>query len=232
MIELKNFSKSYSTGTEVVSNINLTASEGKITGLLGLNGAGKTTIIKAICGIHYGTTGSSNVSKEETGYVQEQADLPGFLTVKEFLFFTYNFYKQNQVSFEQQLAVTAGLCGLEDVLSKKIQTLSKGYRQRVSFAQALIHNPKNLILDEPVNGLDPAQIIQFRKMIKNAAENKTVLISTHLMQEVEALCDYVYILSKGKIAASGTINEIISSTSSKNIEEAFMKITSEEENAF
>lgn len=227
MIELIDFTKKYSDGNEAVSGINLKAQDGKITGLLGLNGAGKTTIIKAVCGLHYGTNGNCSVLKKDIGYVQEQTNLPEFMTVKEFLYFTYNFYKENTSGFEKDLTETCRLCSLEDVLEKKIHTLSKGFRQRVSFAQAIIHNPKKLILDEPVNGLDPAQIIQFRKMIKEASKNKTVLISTHLMQEVEALCDYVYILSDKKIVAEGTISEIITKTNSKNIEEAFMKITME-----
>ena len=119
-------------------------------------------------------------------------------------------------------------CDLSNVLSKKIGSLSKGFKQRVSFAAALIHDPANLILDEPMGGLDPAQIIQFRKLIKKIAETKTVLISTHLMQEVEALCSCVYILSKGKIVISGSEQDIIQKTKSASIEDAFLKVTGTE----
>ena len=123
---------------------------------------------------------------------------------------------------------TVHLCGLSEVLSKKIGTLSKGYRQRLGFAQALVHNPEIIVLDEPVNGLDPAQIIQMRKLIKKIADTKTVIISTHLMQEVEALCTKIYILNNGSIALEGTEKEILLKTGTKNIENAFLKATGKE----
>lgn len=242
MIELVDFTKSYSENKNVVESVSFKAEKGSITGLLGLNGAGKTTIIKAICGVHYGTSGSVKVSdddgniftpetdiaglKRSIGYVPEQNSLPLKFTVKEYLYFIYNMFETDgKRDFEKSFRHTVQLCALEDVVSKQIGTLSKGFRQRVSFAQALIHNPANIILDEPVNGLDPAQIIQFRKMIKNVSKDKTVLISTHLMQEVEALCTNIHIISGGKLAASGTIDSVVAQTGSKHIEDAFLKIT-------
>ena len=129
---------------------------------------------------------------------------------------------------DEDLEKPINLCGLSEVLSKKIGTLSKGYRPRLGFAQALIHNPENIVLDEPVNGLDPAQIIQMRKLIKKIAETKTVIISTHLMQEVEALCTKIYILNNGSIAIAGTEQEILLKTGTKNIENAFLKATGKE----
>lgn len=242
MIQLIDFSKSYADSKNVVSNISFVAEKGSVTGLLGLNGAGKTTIIKAICGIHYATEGAvickndqgecydplKNIAelKQNIGYVPEQTALPEKFTVKEYLYFVYKLYCGDS-EFSNQLEKTSKLCGISEVLSKKIGTLSKGYRQRVSFAQALIHNPDNVILDEPVNGLDPAQIIQFREMIKNISKDKTVLISTHLMQEVEALCDTVHIIANGKLAASGTTESILREYNCDSIEKAFLKICRE-----
>ncbi|MBQ5998705.1 MAG: ABC transporter ATP-binding protein, partial [Treponema sp.] len=225
MIELIDFSKSYSRNKKnIVQNVSLKADKGSVTGLLGLNGAGKTTIIKALCALHFADSGKIIVTrdgrkynaennteavKKSIGYVPEQPELPGFLTVREYLLFVQKLYdvqKENQKSLFEK---TTAECMLESALEKRIGTLSKGFKQRVCLAAALIHNPENLILDEPVNGLDPAQIIQFRKIIKHAAETKTVLLSTHLMQEVQALCTKIYIISDGKISAEGTAEQIM-----------------------
>lgn len=223
MIELSGFSKKYSDKSDfVVKDINLTAKKGSVTGLLGLNGAGKTTIIKAICGLHFATEGTVNVTGT-IGFVPEIYQLPENLYVAEFLLNVQKIHANNEDLFWK----TVELCELQSVLNRRIKSLSKGFRQRIVFAQALIYNPDNLILDEPVNGLDPAQIIQFRKIIKKAAESKTVLISTHIMQEVESLCTDIHILHKGKIIESGTLKEILNKTKSNNIEEAFLKITSD-----
>lgn len=241
MIELIDFSKSYSHNKKIiVQNISLKAEKGSVTGLLGLNGAGKTTIIKALCALHFADSGKIIVSssgrkydaekdieavKKSIGYVPEQPELPGFLTVKEYLLFVQELYdvrrEERKIFFEKTVAE----CMLESVLEKKIRTLSKGFKQRVCLAAALIHEPENLILDEPVNGLDPAQIIQFRKIIKHAAETKTVLLSTHLMQEVQAVCSKIYIISDGKISAEGTAGQIMAFTGTASIEDAFLKIT-------
>ena len=245
MIELINFSKKYNKSAEyVVKDISLSAEKGKITGLLGLNGAGKTTIIKAICTRHYASEGIVNVSDKQgtffsaeknpeivrslIGYVPEVSDLPLQQTVLEFLDFSGTVHGLSNNSKKDNLEKVISDCDLSNVLSKKIGSLSKGFKQRVSFAAALIHDPANLILDEPMCGLDPAQIIQFRKLIKKIAETKTVLISTHLMQEVEALCSCVYILSKGKIVISGSEQDIIQKTKSASIEDAFLKVTGTE----
>ena len=245
MIELINFSKKYNKSAEyVVKDISLSAEKGKITGLLGLNGAGKTTIIKAICTRHYASEGIVYVSDKQgtffsaeknpeivrslIGYVHEVSDLPLQQTVLEFLDFSGTVHGLSNNSKKDNLEKIISDCDLSNVLSKKIGSLSKGFKQRVSFAAALIHDPANLILDEPMGGLDPAQIIQFRKLIKKIAETKTVLISTHLMQEVEALCSCVYILSKGKIVISGSEQDIIQKTKSASIEDAFLKVTGTE----
>lgn len=244
MIELVDFSKSYEKNLFAVKNVNLKAENGQITGLLGLNGTGKTTIIKAITGNHFATSGKilitekngfkfnieenieENIEKAKKiiGYVPEQIFFPNRLKVEEYI----SLVKMQFSVSDEDLEKTINLCGLSEVLSKKIGTLSKGYRQRLGFAQALIHNPENIVLDEPVNGLDPAQIIQMRKLIKKIAETKTVIISTHLMQEVEALCTKIYILNNGSIAIAGTEQEILLKTGTKNIENAFLKATGKE----
>ena len=247
MIELINLSKKYNKSDcsdYVVKDISLVAKSGQITGLLGLNGEGKTTIIKAICTRHYPSEGIVKISDDEgnfyfvdknpevvrslIGYVPEVSDLPLQQTVLELLDFCGNVYGLSNNLKKDNLEKVILDCDLSNVLSKKIGSLSKGFKQRVSFAAALIHDPANLILDEPMGGLDPAQIIQFRKLIKKIAETKTVLISTHLMQEVEALCSCVYILSKGKIVISGSEQDIIQKTKSASIEDAFLKVTGTE----
>ncbi len=240
MIELVDFSKSYEKNLFAVKNVNLKAENGQITGLLGLNGAGKTTIIKAMTGNHFATSGKILITeksgfkfniednikeaKKIIGYVPEQLFFPNRLKVEEYLFLVKMQFSVSEKNFEK----TVELCGLSEVLSKKIGTLSKGYRQRLGFAQALVHNPEIIVLDEPVNGLDPAQIIQMRKLIKKIAETKTVIISTHLMQEVEVLCTKIYILNNGSIALEGTEQEILLKTGTKNIENAFLKATGKE----
>lgn len=240
MIELSDFSKSYEKNLFAVKNVNLKAEDGQITGLLGLNGAGKTTVIKAITGNHFATEGKIFITdknglkfnveddiekaKKLIGYVPEQIFFPKRLKVEEYLFLV----KMQFSVPEESLKKTVELCGLSEVLSKKISVLSKGYRQRLGFAQSLIHNPENIILDEPMNGLDPAQIIQMRKIIKKIAETKTVIISTHLMQEVEALCTKIYILNNGTVSIEGTEQEILLKTGTQNIEKAFLKATGKE----
>ena len=119
-------------------------------------------------------------------------------------------------------------CSLEKFLDKKIKTLSKGQQQRVSFAQAIIHNPPNLVLDEPISGLDPAQIIQMRDLIKKLAKNKAILMSTHILQEVYSLCDTLYVMNNGAIVAQGTEAQIVKDTGSKDLEAAFLKLSTTE----
>ena len=242
MIELKSFSKSYSSKSDFAAkDVSLTVPDGSITGLLGPNGSGKTTLIKAICGFHFPTQGSIKISSQEApdfttddnpelcmkyiGYVPELPLLPKDMRVLDFLRYAADTHGIPKEKTEEACQLVIKECSIEKLLSKKIKTLSKGQQQRVSFAQAIIHNPPNLILDEPVSGLDPAQILQMRDLIKKLSKTKAVLMSTHILQEVRSLCDSLYIMSSGKITASGSEEQIIKDAGTKSLEEAFIKLT-------
>ena len=242
MIELSNFSKSYSSKNSfAVKDISLTIPDGSITGLLGPNGSGKTTLIKAVCGFHFPTEGSITITAPDgtcfitedkpelcmkyLGYVPEIPLLPKDMYVNDFLRYASEIHAIPKDKIEDACTTVINECHLENFLSKKIRTLSKGQKQRVSFAQAIIHNPPNLILDEPISGLDPAQIIQMRELIQRLSKTKAILMSTHILQEVRSLCSNIYIMSNGNITASGTEEEISKSAGTKSLEEAFIKLT-------
>ena len=242
MVELSNFSKSYSSKSAPAAvDVSLKIADGSITGLLGPNGSGKTTIMKAICGFHFPTKGSITITAPNgtsfitdenpelcmkyTGYVPEIPLLPKEMRVLDFVRYAADTHGIPKEKTEEACELVIKECSLEKLLSKKIKTLSKGQQQRVSFAQAIIHNPPNLILDEPISGLDPAQILQMRDLIKKLAKTKAILMSTHILQEVRSLCDSLYIMSNGKITASGTEEEITKKAGTKSLEEAFIKLT-------
>ncbi len=242
MIELENFTKRYSSKSDfAVKDVSLTVPDGSITGLLGPNGSGKTTLIKAICGFHFPTQGSIKISSQEApgfttddnpqlcmkyiGYVPEIPLLPKEMRVSNFLRYAAESHAIPKDKIEEACDLVIKECSLEKFLNKKIRTLSKGQQQRVSFAQAIIHKPPNLILDEPISGLDPAQILQMRDLIKKLSKTKAILMSTHILQEVRSLCDNLYIMSSGIITASGTEEEIIKKAETKSLEEAFIKLT-------
>ncbi len=241
MIQVEDFTKRYGNHTAVCS-VTFAAESGHVTGLLGTNGAGKTTILKAVCGIHYATTGRVLVqgldvaqnpiqAKELVGYVSENPLLIDGFSVKNFLIYAAKIriasIGQNNLfgDINEVVDRVCKQCALEGVMNKKINELSKGFRQRLSFAQALLHNPPVLVLDEPVSGLDPAQIHHIRSLIRQLAKQKTILLSTHLMQEVEALCDTVHVLSKGKLVASGSIEDITKQTGLSSFEDAFLYLS-------
>lgn len=246
MIEINSFSKKYKDFF-AVKDISFSVFPGTVTGLLGVNGAGKTTILKAICGIHYGSEGkilvqnydvveNSVIVRQLIGYVSEQPALISYMNVTDFLNYAasirfaekYPEKKLRKKHIKNSIENVCDIFKLDSVMDKKISDLSKGFKQRVSFAQALLHNPPILILDEPISGLDPAQIHQMRNLIRSIACEKTVLLSTHLMQEVEALCSTVHIINDGCLVASGSTENIIKNTKSKDFEEAFLKISTSE----
>lgn len=238
MIELSSVSKTYKGSHHpAVQNVTLNIQNNRVTGLLGPNGAGKTTLIKAILGIHYPDTGTITVQghssediryiREATGFVSENAVFPENYLVSELLLEQATIRKEaGTLKEDVNVAIRRGVrqFSLENVLDKKIRTLSKGYRQRLSFALAILHDPDILILDEPVSGLDPLQIVEMRKYINMLSKEKTILLSTHLMQEAESLCSDIIIMHEGKVITTGTADSICRSTGTKSLEEAFVAL--------
>jgi len=194
-----------------IDNISFTINSGEIVGIVGPNGAGKSTMMKILTGFLYPDEGNVWVNgmvisgntlgiRRQIGYLPENNPLYTDLYVPEYLEYVAGLYQMKK--FSSRVKEIIGFTGLGGEKHKKIGALSKGYRQRVGIAQALIHDPSVLILDEPTSGLDPSQIVEIRQLIRNISTEKTVLLSTHIMQEVEALCNRIMIISKGKILAT------------------------------
>lgn len=232
-IKIQNLSKVYGT-QRAVDDISFEVSKGEIVGFLGPNGAGKSTTMKILTGYVPATDGSAEVNgfdvkispmqvKSSIGYLPEHNPLYLDMYVREFLEFTGSLYGLKGKTLQIKVAETIEMVGLGLEKHKKIGQLSKGYRQRVGLAQALIHNPDVLILDEPTTGLDPNQLVEIRDLIKSVGKNKTVIFSTHIMQEVEAICDRVVIINRGKIVANGTLSEL--KQGGKGIEDVFRELT-------
>jgi len=217
MISVKNLTKIYNQ-QKAVDNISFEAETGKIVGFLGPNGAGKSTTMKIATGYIAATSGTIEVAgfdvnthaKEAqkcVGYLPEHNPLYLDMYVKEYLGFIGKVHHL-KAGLTARIAEVIEMCGLGREQHKKIGMLSKGYRQRVGLAQALIHNPPVLILDEPTTGLDPNQIVEIRQLIKQVSQNKTIILSTHIMQEVQAICDKAVIIHLGKIVADAPVEEI------------------------
>jgi ABC-2 type transport system ATP-binding protein len=205
---------------KAVDSISFQVTAGEIVGFLGPNGAGKSTTMKIATSYLPPTSGTVTVGgfdvatdpikvKSIIGYLPEHNPLYLDLYVHEYLMFAGKLYGMRGTSLKQKVGEMIGLCGLQREQNKKIETLSKGYRQRVGLAQALLHDPKVLILDEPTSGLDPNQIQEIRKLIKDISANKTVIFSTHIMQEVQALCDRVIVINKGQLVADDTVANLV-----------------------
>lgn len=220
---VQNLTKQYGT-QKAVNDISFSVGKGEIVGFLGPNGAGKSTTMKIATGYLPPTSGSVTVDgidveasplevKKIVGYLPEHNPLYLDLFVREYLSFVGGIYGLSGRALRQRVGEMIGVCGLEREQNKKIEALSKGYRQRVGLAQALIHDPKVLILDEPTSGLDPNQILEIRKVIKDISANKTVVFSTHIMQEVRALCDRVIVLNRGEIVADDRLENLLSAGS-------------------
>ena len=200
-----------------LDQVSFTVDSGSVLGILGPNGAGKSTLLKIITGYLRPTSGNVRINdllvdpdnqeiKKLIGYLPENNPLYLDLYVREYLRLVARLYQISNRN--KRIDEIIGMTGLEAEISKKIGSLSKGYRQRVGLAQALIHDPALLILDEPTSGLDPAQLVEIRQLIRNISSNKTVLFSTHIMQEAEAICDKVLILNQGKVVALETPEKI------------------------
>ncbi|WP_448519080.1 ATP-binding cassette domain-containing protein [Rhodoflexus sp.] len=216
-----------------VNQVSFHVGQGEIVGFLGPNGAGKSTTMKIATGYLPATAGSVTVCgfdvaqqtaevKKRVGYLPEHNPLYLDMYVREHLEFAGKLHGLKGARLQQRVAEMVNRCGLEREQHKKVGALSKGYRQRVGLAQALIHNPPVLILDEPTTGLDPNQIIEIRQLILSTATDKTVLLSTHIMQEVQAICQRVVIINLGKIVADASVSELTSDTS---LEEVFRQLT-------
>jgi ABC-2 type transport system ATP-binding protein len=216
-IKVENVSKKY--GKQLaLNNISFEINTGEIVGFIGPNGAGKSTMMKIITGYIPQTEGIVSVNdintiespieaKRQIGYLPEHNPLYLNMYIKEYLEFVAGIYKLGK-STDSRVKEMIALTGLEPEKHKRIGALSKGYRQRVGIAQALIHDPKVLILDEPTSGLDPNQISEIRDLIKETGKDKTIMLSTHIMQEVEAICQRIIIINKGNIVVDGQANEI------------------------
>ena len=226
-IEVNNISKSYGA-QKALDAVSFSIQKGEIVGFLGPNGAGKSTLMKILTTYLLADEGSAIVNGQDVmtnakevqrsiGYLPEHNPLYLDLYVREYLAFNADVYKVAKSRIEEVIQLT----GLSTESHKKISQLSKGYRQRVGLANALLHNPDVLILDEPTTGLDPNQLMEIRNVIKNVGKDKTVFLSTHIMQEVEAICDRVIIIDKGKIVADKKLDNLISADKEQVIEVEF-----------
>ncbi|GGG95362.1 ATP-binding cassette domain-containing protein [Pedobacter zeae] len=232
-ISVKNLSKHYGK-QKAVDAISFEAKPGRILGFLGPNGAGKSTTMRMLTGYLEPTSGTAEIfgksiesqaieAKKHIGYLPENTPLYADMYVKEFLSFVGQTYKTDHLAVRIDEVIK--MVGLTPEQHKKIGMLSKGYRQRVGLAQAIIHDPEVLILDEPTSGLDPNQLVDIRQLIKKLGAAKTVVISTHIMQEVEAICDDIIILSKGKIVANNSLEGLKKAHQQQSLEDIFRKLT-------
>ena len=224
-IKVQNITKVYGK-QKALNDISFEVNEGEVVGFLGPNGAGKSTTMKILTCFLPQTTGSASVCgfdvgeqsldvRKNVGYLPESNPLYYDMFVKEYLAFVAELHQLKDI--QKRVKEIIDMTGLEAEQKKKIGALSKGYKQRVGLAQALIHDPKVLILDEPTSGLDPIQLAEIRTVIKRIGQAKTILLSTHIMQEVEAMCDRVIIISKGNIVADKPTKELKQSSSGKAI---------------
>ncbi|MBN2528037.1 MAG: ABC transporter ATP-binding protein [Deltaproteobacteria bacterium] len=221
MIDAKNLSKRYDA-VEAVKNVNVDIKKGEIVGLLGQNGAGKTTMMKMITGYLEPTEGTVLLGgkdvledrigvQRQIGYMPENAPLYPEMLVQEYLQMVADLRDIPKEKQRSMIIEAVKATGIEKFLTRPIGTLSKGYRQRVGICQAILHQPDVLILDEPTNGLDPVQIIEIRGLIKNLAQKSTVIVSTHILQEIEAVCDRVLILIDGQLVKDAPLKEFLTS---------------------
>ena len=221
MIKVENLSKHYGD-VKAVKSINFELNDGEVVGFLGANGAGKSTTLKVMTGYLTATSGSVYVNdldiqedtleiQKQIGYLPELNPLYGEMRVFDLLEFTAKIRNISGKAFKNALTRVVEQCGLKGVIHRLISECSKGYKQRIGLACAMIHDPKILILDEPVTGLDPNQIVEIRNLIKNLGTEKLVLMSSHILQEIQATVNRIIIIHKGEIVADGTNEELMSS---------------------
>ena len=236
MIEVSHLTKQYGNHL-AVDDVSFIVADGQICGLLGPNGAGKSTIMNILTGYLSATSGQVTVAghplpeeadaaKACVGYLPEQPPLYPEMTVQEYLTFAAELKGVKKAERKEQVCRAARRTGLETVLPRLIRSLSKGYKQRVGIAQALLGSPRLIILDEPTVGLDPAQVIEIRKLIRELGRAHTVILSSHILSEVQAVCQQILILSKGHLAAAGSLEEL--TADGKSLEEVFLELTNGE----
>jgi ABC-2 type transport system ATP-binding protein len=225
MIEAESLVKRYGA-LEAVNGVSFRVEPGQIVGLLGPNGAGKTSLMRILTCYHFPDGGQARVGSHDVvsnphrvrqvvGYLPESSPLYPDMKVREYLGFIADIRDLGGALRRRRLEWAVDTCGLSEVLARDIRRLSRGYRQRVGLAQAILHDPPVLVLDEPTSGLDPNQIVEIRALVRDLGSRKTVLLSTHIMQEVEAICGKVLIMNAGRLAAQGTLEEIASGLSER-----------------
>ena len=227
VIQIKNLVKKYGANM-AVNGLDLEIEGGKVYGFLGPNGAGKSTTMNVITGYIGATSGTVTVNgfdilkeakkaKAEIGYLPEQPPLYNEMTVKEYLKFVAELKGIPKAERAEAIKAAVDKTGIEQIYNRLIRNLSKGYKQRVGIAQAIINMPEIIILDEPTVGLDPKQIVEIRELIKSLGEDHTVILSSHLLPEVSEVCDYIYVISQGKLVAEGTEAELTKDVVQENV---------------
>jgi ABC-2 type transport system ATP-binding protein len=237
MIEASSLAKRYGA-FEAVKDVSFRVEAGQIVGLLGPNGAGKTSLMRILTCYHFPDSGWARVDGHDVasepqavrraiGYLPENAPAYPDMKVREYLRFIARVRDLGGEVAQRRLEWVVEACGLSAVYARQIRWLSRGYRQRVGLAQAMLHDPPVLVLDEPTSGLDPNQIVEIRALIRSLGQRKTVLLSTHILQEVEAVCGRVLIMNEGLLAAQGTAEEIARELGMQNasLEQIFVRLT-------
>lgn len=239
MLDVENLCKSFGS-LDAVKNLSFKAKKGEIIALLGPNGAGKSTLMNMIAGYLSPSSGTIKVlekdiaqnplwGKKNIGFLAEGAPMYPDLSVVRFL--TYMAELRGLENVKEAVAKAAETAKILSVLPQKIETLSKGYLRRVGFAQSILSDPHILLLDEPTDGLDPNQKVHIRSLISEMGKTKTILISTHLLEEAETLCNRILLINKGQILADGTLSDILKKARSKDLATAFVNLTTSDEEA-
>ncbi len=240
MIQIENLVKSYSKGKKAVDGVSMFCGRG-VTGIVGRNGAGKSTLLKSAAALHFADSGrvlagdsdgnlydaakNPELVKKCTGFVPETNMLPKKLTVLEVLSENLSLRDVPRSERSVNLEYAVENCHLEDVLNQKIGTLSRGYAQRLMLACAIVFRPENLVLDEAASGLDPSQIIQFRSVVKDYAKDHSVVVSSHIMHEISAMCEKIYVVEEGRVVAEGSEGDLLRLSGRKSLEDAFLCLT-------
>ena len=235
LISINDLTKFYGP-KKAIEDVSFDVHHAEILGLLGPNGAGKSTTMQIICGVIAANNGSVNIAghdiidapkkaKQNIGFLPEQLPLYGDLTVDEYLLYSAKLRGIKKQNINDLIISCKKRCGLENTGKRLIQNLSKGYKQRVGIAQAIIHMPSIIILDEPTSGLDPKQILEIRELMRELSKVHSIIISTHILSEVEAICDRVLIINEGNIVLDQYLKELLANNNS--LESVFLRLTSD-----